>query len=76
MTQQRFVTLIPKTNKASNRMREAGTHIWIVISQADSVIFSEKEGPWLYIRPNDNKGDKFERWVNLHNDFDFIVKES
>lgn len=74
----RLVQLAPKNNKAKNKIHEAGhPSRWIVLEQRAEVAFSEREGPWLKITPEDTSHDHKDhsRWVNQHNDTDFIVKE-
>jgi hypothetical protein len=71
-----LLKLTPKTLKAKSRLREAGTtEHWIIIREADEVAFSDKPGPWYYIRPDNTSGDdRHNRWVNRHNDADFNVE--
>lgn len=76
MQASKYVKLIPKTGKAKNKIREAGwPDHWIVVDEKDMVPFSERDGPWLHVTPDNNNNDK-SRWVHQHNDNDFIVKES
>lgn len=73
--------LIPKTHKAKNRINEARAFspswdgiAWGIIKQADTVIFSDKCGPWLFVAPVGCEAvDKVSRWVNQSNDVDFTV---
>lgn len=67
------VNLTGKTLKGKNRIREAGTNHWIVLREADEVVFSVRPGPWLFVTPDANKQD-FSRWVQLADDPDFIVE--
>ena len=68
------VILTPKTSKAKSRINDAGNpKHWIVIRTAETVAFSDREGPWLYVRPDNNIHGK-ERWINENNDVDFIVQ--
>jgi hypothetical protein len=68
------VELKAKTNKAKNRLREAGTSNWVIMQQAETVAFSQRDGPWYYIRP-DLSQDKRDhaRWVSGTDDPDFTV---
>ena len=68
------IRLVGKTNKAKNRLREAGTSNWVVIAIAESVAFSQRDGPWYYVRP-DSSQDKRDhaRWVSGTNDPDFTI---
>ena len=66
------VKLHHKTLRGKNKISEAGNpEHWTVLDQRDYVAFSERNGPWLHVCPN-NK-DK-SRWVSTTDDPDFTVE--
>lgn len=68
------VKLHPKTNKAKNKINEAGKpEHWLVLEERDFVAFSDRSGPWLYIQPENNLQQN-ERWVSTTDDPDFTVE--
>jgi hypothetical protein len=69
-----FIKLEGITNKARNKLREAGSpNHWIIIEKRDYVAFSDRSGPWVLVRPDNNQHDK-SRWVHLFDDWDFKVE--
>jgi hypothetical protein len=62
--------------KDYERLREAARHYaqWVVTEKRDMVAFSERDGPWLHVVPDNNNTDK-SRWVHQHSDKDFNVRE-
>jgi len=67
------ILLNGKTRKGKNKIHEADSPVsWIILDQRESVSFSPKSGPWIFIRPNNDIQGK-ERWVALTNDRDFDV---
>jgi hypothetical protein len=68
------IKLVGKTNKAKNRLREAGTQYWRIQETAQEVAFSQRQGPWHFIRP-DSSIDKRDhsRWVSESDDPDFSI---
>jgi len=60
-----------KTQKGKNRIRELGEE-WILIREADSVLFNHERGPWFFIRPASGKPDK-ERWIHSKHDVNFEI---
>lgn len=71
----RLVQLSPKNDKAKKHLVNAGwPHHWIVLDEKNTIAFSDREGPWLHITPDNNITNQA-RWVNLHNDTDFLVRE-
>jgi hypothetical protein len=74
----RFFVLTPLTLKAKNKVHEAGSPArWVLHMLRDSVVFSDRPGPWLYLRPDTGgtDGRDHARWVHEHSDKDFQVKE-
>lgn len=68
------IKLTHKTGRGRNKINEAGNpEHWIVLREQDYVVFSEREGPWLFVRPANNMDNK-ERWVSTTNDPDFNVE--
>lgn len=65
------VALKGNTRKAKNRLSEAGTSIWEVVTVRDRVLHSSEPGPWLWVRPRGK--DQFQRWVRASGDFHFKV---
>lgn len=82
------VSLTAKTRKGKNRLSELSQALtwgcsnpgpvdWYVVEVANRVVFSATSGPWLRIRPicsNRDISDKFERWVLLRGDVDFVIR--
>ncbi len=67
--------LTPKTLKGKRAANQAGTDVWIVVEKRDSVGFSEKSGPWYYVRPDINgQPTDNARWVNATDDADFSME--
>ena len=60
--------LLPKNAKARGLLSKIGTNEWTVIDVKEMVPFSDKPGPWYFVRPNTGKGEHNERWVNRDND--------
>lgn len=66
------VKLTAKTLKGKNRLREAGDpEHWTVLKQQAMVGFSQHEGPWLFVKP---QNEFHSRWVHLTDDHDFVVE--
>jgi len=64
-----------KTQKGKNRVREHG-EIWVVLREADRVIFDSSTGPWAFIAPRGlGRESNGSRWVNLRWDRDFQIEE-
>lgn len=63
------VRLVPKTNKAKNRLNENGA-IGNILEVRDTVLFSSEPGPWLAV----DAGDPVWRWVHSTNDKHFTIK--
>lgn len=61
-----------KTLKGKNRIRENGAE-WILLREADSVLFNPERGPWFFIRPIDKKNDDKDRWIHSIHDTDFEI---
>ena len=71
----KYLKLLGKTGKGKNKINEAGKpEHWIVMEQRDSVGFSDREGPWLHIYPDNNSGTANSRWVHASDDRDFTVE--
>ena len=69
-----FVKLTGKTGKAKNKINEAGKpDLWVVNEIRNVIGFSDRAGPWLHIRPDNNLSEK-SRWVHLNDDSDFKVE--
>lgn len=60
------IELIGKTIKGKNKIREKGKFASIK-QETQTVYFSAREGPWIYIIPHN-------RWIHKIDDNDFIVK--
>lgn len=71
-----YYKLTPKSLKAKNRVREAGNPArWVLIEKRYSVAFSDRPGPWLYLRPDVPGQDTFHaRWVSTVDDPHFVVE--
>ena len=69
-----MITLIPKTHKAKNKIREAGTDQFEILREVDKVLFSDETGPWLLIAPVGDTEAKKSRWVHKTNDLNFSIK--
>jgi hypothetical protein len=55
------------TRHGKNRVREQGTEVQ-VLRVSDHVLFSSKQGPWLYVETLDGKHS---RWVHATDDSNF-----
>ena len=64
-----LVRLIPKTNKAKQRVKQWGD-VGAVVSRCRWVQFSTQEH-WMQVEA----GDQTSRWINLKNDVDFDWEE-
>ena len=63
-----------KTQKGKNRIRENGAE-WVLLREADSVLFNHEVGPWFFIRPINRFDSDKDRWIHSKHDIDFeIVK--
>jgi len=68
------IQLVAKTNKAKNRLREAGTKCWTILETVNEVSFSDRKGPWHYVRPDSNEDKRDHcRWVSATDDPDFNI---
>lgn len=69
------VKLTGKTLKGKNKLREAGNpEHWTVLKQQAMVGFSDREGPWLLVAPENKSHYDHQRWVSLTDDHDFFVE--
>ena len=59
--------LAGKTNKGKQRVKAHGP-IWSILRTQESVLFSDRPGPWALIFAN---GDQ--RWVSLSDDANFEI---
>lgn len=67
---------MPKTGRGANKLHAAGTDSWVVVDQQSNVAFSDREGPWLYVRPATGIAHKdHARWVHHNDDKDFTVEQ-
>lgn len=66
------VKLTGKTLRGKNKLHEAGSpEHWTVLKQQAMVVFSNKEGPWIFV----GTGNAFyDRWVHLTDDDNFTVE--
>jgi len=46
---------------------------WVILSEADEVSFSGREGPWWHVYPDVPYGSEYVRWVHATHDKDFQV---
>ena len=65
-----MTTLTPKTHKAKNRIREAGTNQVSILREAADLM--EKRGRWLLVH-FDGTAENLDRWVHATDDRDFHV---
>jgi len=61
-----------KTGKGKNRIRENGSE-WVLLQEADHVMFNPERGPWLLIRPAARTDDAKDRWIHSKHDVDFRI---
>ena len=66
------VTVQGVSQKGKNRVRERGS-IWTVKDRAQSVAFSSKKGPWLFLESLDGKAC---RWMHVTDDEDLKIVSS
>ena len=73
----RVITLKPKTAKGKRIIKECGLW-WVVIKEADKVIFSSEAGPWWLIESQKAGIDKqrTSRWVHSKRDKDFEINRN
>ena len=64
--------LLGKTKKGRQRTRRDGSTGWRIVRVTDSVLFSNRVGPWLLIE-NDDPHSR--RWIHSVSDNDFELKE-
>ncbi len=70
------VKLKPKNAKAGGVIARANTAEWVIVDTADQVVFSDREGPWLKIRPNrTNDSIEFTIWVHATQDRNYQVMQ-
>ena len=65
-----MITLAPKTHKAKNRIREAGTDQVSILREAADLM--EKRGRWLLVH-FDGTPERMDRWVHAIDDRDFHI---
>ena len=65
--------LAAKSKKGKERLKRDGDE-WIVIRTADTVLFSPKKGPWLFIIPP-NMDQHASRWIHATDDENFQIIE-
>lgn len=61
-----------KTLKGKNRIRELGEE-WLCIRTSDTVHFSNRNGPWGFVKPAKEGVENQERWIHLVDDQDFEI---
>lgn len=67
------ILLQGKTRKGKNRISQFG-NIWTVMAETDRVIFSQEQGPWLFITVSSSGKDMnhaSSRWIKKTDDPDF-----
>ena len=68
-----MLTLVGISEKGRKRIKERGAG-WRAIGKRDTVLFSEKCGPWLLIVPaGHSPDDAAARWIHALSDDDFKV---
>lgn len=79
----RVITLIPQTKRAKQIVKQHGDR-WEVIQSRKLVLFSDGNGPWLFVQPlteergipktvAEAKTESATRWVHEHFDSEFKV---
>jgi len=67
-----------KTRTGKSRIHEVGSE-WSEIKRMDSVLFSDKPGPWILVTPTKPQANKPEdwnwRWIHATKDPDFEIVE-
>ena len=67
--------LAPKSTKGRERLKRDGADGWMVVKTSDSVQFSSRPGPWLFIaKTPDGRGPE-SRWIQQRDDVDFEIVE-
>jgi hypothetical protein len=72
----KFVRLIPKTRKGTNRITEAKTDIWLIRQETSSVGFSSVISDWFLIEPTQlgpRGKQELWRWIDSRSDPDFTL---
>ena len=67
-----WLILEGKTLKGKNKLREAGTGLWVVIEESETVQFSTEKN-WIHILP-DGRSKKLSRWIKRNDDKNFKIK--
>ena len=62
--------LTAKSHHGKNRLKEAGTNVWL-IQQMESCVVCLNGKPGFLIQPEVADGEKLRRWVAIQNDKDF-----
>lgn len=76
-----FHELKPISRHGKNRVAEVmqadpmWTGVWFEMRRQESVGFSQRTGPWIFVKPDIVGGEKFARWVHLTNDPSFHVPD-
>jgi len=65
------ISLLGKTKKGKERVKQYGAGNWIVKRVEDSVLFSSEKGPWLLI---DNGNTNACRWIHGTWDKNYEIK--
>jgi len=67
------IILTAKTEKAEQILKKVG-ETWVFLEQKKNVGFTTKDGPWMYITPENRTtiGD-YSRWVHAFEDKNFKV---
>jgi len=76
LSKGRLLTLVGRTLKGKNKIREAGSDEWVVL-QVESSVMCLKGNAGLLVAPVTGAGDILRnkaRWICADNDLDFEVK--
>ncbi len=71
ITEGTRISLIGKTKKGKERVKQYGADNWIVRRIEDSVLFSSEKGPWLFL---DNGNANACRWIHGICDKNYEIK--
>lgn len=68
------VKLKAKNAKAGGFLSRANAEEWVLLETTEEVSFSDREGPWLCLRPHrTNNTVEYTIWVHATNDHNYFV---
>jgi len=69
------VKLVSKSSLGTKILNQSGNpEHWMVKDQKEELSWSTREGPWLFVAPENKSHYDHNRWVSLTDDHDFFVE--